>query len=111
MDAAQVGDRSKVKVEHRYNSREEWRMRETVFDSWYPLKGHWMWTLELDGYTMTGEYALGNEQAPTVSEYLKRSKTLYRWQLDEGKRSLMNETNADLLPHIISVVIQDEVQK
>jgi len=96
MDAAQVGDRSK-KPEQKYKTQEEYLMRESFYESPYPLEGHWMWNLKKEYYTLIGEYIVDT------------NTTLYRWELDESKRKLIS--NPDKYPHIFTIIIKQATKK
>ena len=87
MDASKTCDRSPNKGKSM--TPEEYRMRESTFDSPYPLENHWMFGLESVGYKLIGEYQIDE------------TSVFYRWELDENCRNLAG----DKAPHIENVIV------
>ena len=92
MDAAQVGERCKTNFVVKSMTPEEFKMREVIIDSSYPLENHWMSTLPAAHYNLVGQYDL--------EEGIK----LFRWVLDEKCRDKLD--NSHTHPHVFNMIIR-----
>ena len=88
MDCAKVSDRANTAGP--VMTPEQYKMRENIYESVYPIDGHWMYGLPESGYSKIGEYAIDDD------------RTLYRFELDESKRK---DSERFVLEHFVGVII------